>query len=153
MSDLNFTSTNSQPPSSGLDTTLQAIDEMMHQFWNDYPELYNAVQETKQAKANRLARLKASMAATHASQSDAERIPIVNMPLRGERLRQKRYDSHCQLRQKIHETGAQIIHRTQAQNKKCAHQTIEEAQAFRGELVADQLRTWRSMLPGVLNDF
>ncbi|MCP4494853.1 MAG: transposase family protein, partial [Gammaproteobacteria bacterium] len=115
--------------------------------------LYDAVQETKQAKANRLARLKASMAATHASQSDAERIPIVTMPLRGEWLRQKRYDNHCQIRQRINETGSEIIHRTQAQNKKCAHQTIEEAQALRGEVVADQLRTWRSMLPGVLTDF
>lgn len=153
MSNLNSSPATSKPPLATLDPTLQKIDEMMDDFWADYPDLYETVQVKKQEKVNASIPLKVSITALNSSQSDAEVVPIFNTPLRGEKLRQKRYEHHCQIRQKINETGSQISHRTQAQNKKSAHETLEEEQAFRGELVADQLRTWRSILPELLKQF
>ena len=153
MSDLNSSPATSKPPLATLDPTLKKIDEMMDDFWTDYPDLYEAVQVKKQEKVDSSIPLKTSITALNSSQSDAEVVPIFNTPLRGEKLRQKRYEHHCQIRQKINETGSQISHRTQAQNKKSAHQTIEEEQAFRGELLADQLRTWRSILPELIKQF
>jgi hypothetical protein len=139
------------------DPALKLIDEMMLDYWQTYPELYRAV-NTKKAKA------KLACADTNNTPADdtnaktklnqcANDTPFLNWPTRGKALRQKRAEGHRLLRETILTTGSAIVPRTAAHNRKCEHETIEEAQTERAELVAAQLKTWRSLLPGLVCKF
>jgi len=58
--------------------------------------------------------------------------------------------SHQKIQQAILSVGSEIVPRTQANNRTAPYTTIEEERAFRSDMVAAQIRTWRSLLPGLL---
>lgn len=49
--------------------------------------------------------------------------------------------------------SAEIIPRTQADNRKYAYNTIEEERHFRGDVTAAQIHAWRSLLPTLIKRF
>ncbi len=59
-------------------------------------------------------------------------------------------DNQRMIRQDVLAANADIIPRTQAQNRKSAHTTVEEERAFRAEIVAAQIQSWRSVLPSLI---
>lgn len=61
--------------------------------------------------------------------------------------------SQAQIREEVEATGSTIIPRTQAQNRKCSTTTLEEEQERRGLVTAEQIKTWRSLLPSLLKRF
>ncbi len=73
--------------------------------------------------------------------------------LRGAVLRAKSRESHAEIREHLATLNAEIIPRTQAYNRKCATQTIEEEITHREEVIADQIRIWRSTLPLLIRKF
>jgi len=73
--------------------------------------------------------------------------------LRGAALRAKSRESHAEIREHLATLNAEIIPRTQAHNRKCATQTIEEEIAHREEIITDQIRAWRSLLPSLIRKF
>jgi hypothetical protein len=68
-------------------------------------------------------------------------------------LKKKKAQSYAQIREKVAMSGATIIPRTSAQNRKRAETTLEEEQARRANVVAAQIKVWRSLLPSLLKDF
>jgi hypothetical protein len=62
-------------------------------------------------------------------------------------LKVKIATSQKQIRDKIIAADANITHRTQAINSKRPYQSIEEEQAARQEIIAEQVRVWRRTLP------
>lgn len=62
-------------------------------------------------------------------------------------LKKKIALSQHQVREKIAATSSKIIHRTQAINAKRPYQTVEDEQAVREDLVAEQIKLWRRTLP------
>ena len=55
-----------------------------------------------------------------------------------------------QIREKINATGSNIIHRTQAINSKRPYQTIDEEQEARQDILGEQIKVWRRVLPTLL---
>jgi len=51
------------------------------------------------------------------------------------------------------ENSARIVPRTQANNKKRTEQTIEEERQTRADIVAEQIKVWRNLLPKLLAQF
>jgi hypothetical protein len=49
--------------------------------------------------------------------------------------------------------GSQVISRTQASNKKCSSTSLDEEKTFREEIISEQIRTWRSLLPDLIRKF
>ena len=129
---------------------------MMDQYWGDYPDLYQTIQNKKknntEEKREAVIDNKEKMEPPISTEPTALK-KLFNPPLRGAALRQKCYDNHCQIRQRVLATGSEITPRTQAHNRKCDHKTIEEARDFRGEVVQAQLRAWRCILPLLLRRF
>jgi hypothetical protein len=68
-------------------------------------------------------------------------------------LKNKIAKSHAQIRKDVEATGSTIIPRTQAHNRKCAATTLEEERAQRASITAEQIKTWRSLLPSLLKRF
>lgn len=68
-------------------------------------------------------------------------------------LKQAVRASHTEIREKIASNNATIINRTQAGNRKCAHTTIEAERIARGDVVSEQIKVWRSMLPMLIKRF
>ena len=68
-------------------------------------------------------------------------------------LKKKKAQSYAQIREKVAMSGATIIPRTSAQNRKRTETTLEEEQARRADVVAAQIKVWRSLLPSLLKDF
>ncbi len=58
-------------------------------------------------------------------------------------LKKKILVSQKQVRENIIATNANIIHRTQAVNAKRSYQTLEEEQAARQVILAEQIKVWR----------
>ena len=63
---------------------------------------------------------------------------------------QRQSRSHQAIQQEVLTVGAGIVPRTQAHNRKAPYTTVEGERAFRSDIVAAQIRTWRSLLPGLL---
>ena len=136
------------------DPILKKVNDMMEQYWQDYPDLYQCIQAKRIAEAEKATAADVSVqAATPQPVESKPSDKIWDPPLSGASLRQKCYDSHRQIRQSILETGSEIIPRTQAHNRKCDHKNLEAEQAFRGEVVQEQLRAWRRLLPQLLRRF
>ncbi len=68
-------------------------------------------------------------------------------------LQRKMRSSHEKIREHVVTTHAAISARTQAHNRKCAAQTIDEERHIRAEAVAAQIKVWRSLLPTLLKQF
>lgn len=78
---------------------------------------------------------------------------IFDMPLRGAELRAKMRISHHEIRQKVLATHADIVPRTRAHNRKCTYSSLTEEKEFRSDVVAAQIKSWRSMLRQLINRF
>ena len=78
--------------------------------------------------------------------------PIMTRGQRAE-LKQKIANGH----QKIHETivaaNATIDHRTQANNRKSAYNTIDEERTARADITEAQIKAWRALLPTLIKKF
>jgi len=90
---------------------------------------------------------------TNAAATETAIKPLLVKELRGTELRARIRESHCDIRQRLLGCDANIIPRTQAHNRKCATQSLEEERAFRADVVAAQIRAWRSMLPNLIRRF
>ena len=75
------------------------------------------------------------------------------------KLKQKIAVSHKTILKKIkkqdqvQENSARIVPLTQANNKKRAEKTIEEERQTRADILAEQIKAWRSLLPKLLAQF
>jgi hypothetical protein len=75
---------------------------------------------------------------------------LPDRPLRGKELRSRIRESHREIHQRVAVMNAEIIPHTKAHNRKSSCGTIEEERDFRSEIVGAQIRTWRSLLPGLI---
>ena len=57
------------------------------------------------------------------------------------------------IRSKLTNTNSAINHRTKANNKKLAFKSIEDEKDYREDIIKDQIRVWRSMLPKIIRQF
>jgi len=57
------------------------------------------------------------------------------------------------IRSKLTNTNSAINHRTKANNKKLAFKSIEDEKDYREDILKDQIRVWRSMLPKIIRQF
>ena len=78
---------------------------------------------------------------------------LLSIPLRGAALRATIRKGQWQIRElnKLHHAG--IEPRTQAHNRKQAATSIEEEREYRSDILADQIKSWRQLLPGLLKKF
>jgi hypothetical protein len=118
-------------PSLFLDPALKNIDTIMKQYWDDYTELYRIVEEKKQIKETQseTSGLDTAPKPIKKKKPDANDSTLFGGPLRGTPLRQRLYEQHCYLREKILTTGAAITPRAQAHNRKFPHETLEAVTA------------------------
>jgi hypothetical protein len=70
-----------------------------------------------------------------------------------EELKARIREKHHEIKQRISETNAMIMPRTQAKNTKSPYASIEEERADRAEVLASQIRAWRSLLPTIIQRF
>ena len=68
-------------------------------------------------------------------------------------MKAKIQESHREIQQRIIATNSTITPRTQAHNRKCAYNTIEEERAVRADVISAQIRAWRSLLPTIIRQF
>ena len=68
-------------------------------------------------------------------------------------LKQKIAASQQQIRENIAINNAKTIHRTQAINRKCPYESMEKEQTARQAILAEQIKTWRRLLPQLLMKF
>ena len=78
--------------------------------------------------------------------------PVLHSQYRRD-LKQKIAASQRQIRQNIAINNAKTIHRTQAINRKCPYESMEEEQTARQAILAEQIKTWRRLLPQLLMKF
>ncbi len=74
-------------------------------------------------------------------------------PLRGHVLRAKIRQGQQQIRERVKMYDAPIIPRTQAHNRKQSLSSLDEERDYRSELLADQIKSWRQLLPNLLRRF
>jgi hypothetical protein len=65
-------------------------------------------------------------------------------------LKKKISTTQQHIRHNINASASKIIHRTQAINAKRPYQTIEEEQEVRQDLLGEQIKIWRRVLPKLL---
>ena len=94
-----------------------------------------------------------NQAADAATTKEDKNEPLIARELRGAELRSLIRESQREIRKRVLEADADIIPRTQAHNRKSAHQSLEEEREHRAEVVAEQIRVWRSMLPNLIKQF
>jgi hypothetical protein len=66
-------------------------------------------------------------------------------------LKKKISASQQQIRENINTANATVIHRTQAINAKRPYHSIEEEQAVRQDILGEQMKVWRKVLPTLLH--
>ena len=78
--------------------------------------------------------------------------PVLHSQYRRD-LKQKIAASQKCIRENLAINNAKTVHRTQAINRKRPHKTIEEEQTVRQAILAEQIKTWRKLLPQLLMKF
>jgi hypothetical protein len=78
--------------------------------------------------------------------------PVLHSQYRRD-LKQKIAASQQQIRENILANNAKTIHRTQAINRKRPYKTLEEEQTARQDILAEQIKIWRKLLPQLLMKF
>ena len=68
-------------------------------------------------------------------------------------LKAKINASYRKIRESAINQNAPIIPRTAAHNRKCTYTSIEEERACRANLLSDQIRTWRNLMPSIIRRF
>ncbi len=140
---------------SCLDRVTSQCEQLIQQYWADNPDLYRMIQLKHQQKS-------AANEATAPSGKDLEQSTIdtlvvelspINGILRGAPLCAKIRESQQEIRQKVLTLSADITPRTQAHNRKCLHDTVDEERDSRADVVSAQIQSWRSMLPTLIKRF
>jgi hypothetical protein len=75
--------------------------------------------------------------------------PVTHSVYRAD-LKEKIFASQKQIRENISTTNASIVHRTQAINAKRPYHTIKEEQTIRQDILGEQIKVWRKVLPILL---
>ena len=145
-----------QTPPSPLHSLVDKQEQRMQQYWDENPDLYRLVQLKKQmAAANEPT--SNIMQSGHQRQTgtitETKTESLLAQPLRGAKLRKCIQESQQEIRQRVSELNADIVPRTEAHNRKSAHQSVEEEQNFRADVVAAQIQSWRSLLPTLIKRF
>src|SRR5580658_10207683 len=68
-------------------------------------------------------------------------------------LQKKILFSQKQIRETIGSAHAKIIHRTQARNYKSPHVSLAEEQSARENIMSEQIKAWKSILPTLIKKF
>ncbi|MDA8562219.1 transposase family protein [Gammaproteobacteria bacterium] len=68
-------------------------------------------------------------------------------------LKKKIHLSQKQIRENIESNNTKITHRTQARNRKSSPKSLAEEQAARQNIMGEQIKAWRSMLPILIKKF
>ena len=140
-------------PNLYCDHLFEKAKSLLDQYWLKYPDLWELVQKNRESAAND------SLNPSHPEPTLAELrkrelAPVHFLgPLRGAALRKKINESHRQIRERVAALNAPIIPLTAAHNRKCSYQTMDEEREHRAELMAAQLKTWRSLLPKLIKRF
>src|SRR3990167_3287643 len=78
--------------------------------------------------------------------------PVTHSIYRSELIK-KIHISQKQIRENIESTNAKIINRTQARNCKSPHENLADEQSARENLMSEQIKTWRTILPILIKKF
>jgi len=141
---------------SPINEIMNKCDQILHQHRAENPDLYRIIQLKKKnattetpseiSSENHTKKVNTAAIATNVNSSFPKE-------LRGPQLRARIQESHRKIHQRIVALDADIIPCTQAHNRKCEHQSIGEEREFRADVVAAQIRSWRSMLPNLIRRF
>ncbi len=133
-----------------FDSAFQQCKQQAEQYWQTYPDLRQSIEEKKQA-ANEVPKAP--------EVKPPSKLINLNQPTslfghwRGKKLKAKIRASEQLIRDNIRALNAAIKPRTQAQNSKCSHQTLEEMREAKANLLSPQLQTWRCLLPILIQQF
>jgi len=133
---------------SYIDELMDRMQVMYTQHRLDNPDLYLIVDREKEKaleKENAKITVKESGLLTIKLKPTEE--------FRGAELREKIRAGQATIRQELLAVDAAIIPRTQAHNRKCTAQSIEEETEYRAKLMSSQIQAWRSMLPSLIKKF
>lgn len=145
-----------QARSSHLHLLIDKCEQIIQNYWLKYPDLYHKVQQDNQlAAANEAPQISSLVTPENQSAPMPESSTglLFAQPLRGARLRSLIKASYAEIRQRVSTLNADIVTRTQAHNRKSPYETMEEERTFRAELLEAQLKSWRSLLPTLINKF
>ena len=140
---------------SYLEELLNRYETVLHQHRLDNPDLYQLIEQHRQA-ANKVEPPLSALnsADTHIDPPlQSSNDTSLQGPLRGKALRQKIHASHRIIRERVVAMDADTIPRTQAYNRKSPHTTIEGERECREDVLAAQIRAWRSVLPDIIRKF
>lgn len=129
-------------------------ERILSQNRADNPDIYRLVDLKKQQAETSVQSLSPIDSNHTIPVSEPKKQPsIFDTPLRGAELRAKMRISHHKIRQKIPATHADIIPRTQVHNRKCTYSSVADEKIFRSDVVAAQIKSWRSILPQLIKRF
>ena len=174
-----MSSDNNHPPSFDPDTLVNECRKMMTQYWQKNPDLHKIVEEKKDT-ARIIAKLwegfreqpapllfptpvappseKAKPSLTERTLSALDRLgqlkqsPMLQWHWVSE-LKNKIQEGQKIIHETIADNHGEIAHRTNAHNRKCTFQSIEEERDFRANLLKDQVLIWKKLLPSLLKKF
>lgn len=171
---------NSSDPSFNLNERIRKCDEMMTQYWNQNPDLLKAVEEKKET-AKMVAELwkgfqkqpapllfpkvvtpppplKTKPPLTDRTLTALNRLnQLKQSPLLQwawvDNLKTKISTSQKTIHENIVANHSEITHRTNAHNRKCTFHTVDEERRYPANLLQDQLRVWKKVIPNLLRKF
>ena len=130
------------------------MEQTLEAYWDDNPGLKAAVdfekaQEAYHAGVN---------VAPNNGPTTVAAVPVATpdpwLPVfRGHNLQSKIQESHGVIRESVASHNAQIMNRTQANNRKSVHTNLADEQAEREEVLSEQISLWCKMLPNLIRRF
>ena len=136
---------------SYIDQLLSKGQQLCEQHRIDNPDLYQIV-DSKKEQALESQTPKLLDIENNELTNNVQNLKPLDL-LCGPQLREKIRMNQEEIRQELLSFNAAVIPRTQAHNRKCASQTIEDETASRATLMASQIQAWRSMLPSLIKKF
>lgn len=160
-----------------FDRLFNKAKNLLDNFWKNNPDLYKIIQRKKELKVKREeAELENDqtpqqpypaacqqqgdepLILTDRTMSALQRLievkqsPMLQWKYRDE-LKSKIRTNHRKIRNNIVENNGQINHRTAAHNRKCTFESVKKEQQYRAELLEDQIKVWRRVLPSIVRKF
>lgn len=134
---------------------MDECEQIYAQHRADNPDIYRLVELQKQQEKDGESLAVSSKNKPQKSKVTAETLTesIFATGLKGAQLRRRIQTSYREIRQRTEAFKADIIPRTQAHNRKCAYQSLEEERGSRADVVAAQIRAWRSIMPNLIRRF
>jgi len=136
---------------SYIDQLLDRYEEILQKHRAENPDLYHLVELRKKQAINSDTFSEDNTSNINVTAED-EKL-LWNRELRGSPLRAQIRASQRKIRQSLSTLNADITPRTQAHNRKCDSQSIDEEREFRADVVSAQIKAWRSMLPTLIKKF